>query len=56
MPKIEFIMGKMIEVEIVECSKYSMMGKIVSDLDELAKIPSKPIKKEILSLKKVKSK
>lgn len=51
-PKIEFIMGKMIEVEIVECSKYSMMGKIVSDLDELAKIPSKPIKKEILSLKK----
>lgn len=31
-PKIDSLMGKMVEVEVVECTKFSMKGKL-SDED-----------------------
>ena len=37
-PKIEILMGQMIEVEIIECTKYSMKAKIVPEsLENLQK-------------------
>lgn len=29
MPKLDYLMGKMCEVEIFECGKYSMKGKVI---------------------------
>lgn len=46
-------MGKLIEVEIVECGKYSMIGKILTNLDELAKVPIKQRRTELTNLNKV---
>lgn len=33
-PKLEAIIGKLVQVEIIECTKFSMIGKIVDDLDK----------------------
>ena len=49
-PKLDIIMGKMVQVEIIECGKYSMIGKIVDDLDKLSQIPIKYRKGEITGL------
>ncbi len=37
MPKIDALMGKMFEVEITECNKFSMKGKIVDETVLLSK-------------------
>ena len=36
-PKLEAIMGKLVQVEIIECTKFSMIGKIVDDFNILDK-------------------
>ena len=33
-PKLEAIMGKLVQVEVTECTKFSMIGKIVDDLEK----------------------
>jgi len=33
-PKLEAIMGKLVQVEVIECTKFSMIGKIADDLDK----------------------
>lgn len=38
-PKIDVYMGKMIEVEIYECEKFSMKGKV---LQEVFDTPNRP--------------
>ena len=45
MPKIESLMGKMIEVEIVECTKFSMKGKLSEeDIIKYTAMASKQVK------------
>lgn len=39
-PKIDVYMGKMIEVEVVECTKFSMKGKVLQDTFDL---PHRPV-------------
>lgn len=39
-PKIDIYMGKMIEVEIIECTKFSMKGRV---LQEVFDSPRRPV-------------
>ena len=48
-------MGRMVQVEIIECSKFSMIGKIIDDLDTFSQVPVKYKKGEISGLSKVSS-
>lgn len=39
-PKIDVYMGKMIEVEVIECTKFSMKGRVLQDVFDL---PHRPV-------------
>lgn len=56
-PKIDSLMGKMVEVEIVECTKFSMKGKLL-DENYLHQQPNvnTPLKKGEISGNSIKSK
>ena len=53
-PKNDVYMGKMIKVEVVECTKFSMKGKVLED--NLFQLPHRPVEYklgEITGIKKV---
>ena len=50
-PKIEVLMGKMFEVEIIECNKFSMKGKIVDESHLLSQCSVELKKGQVTGLK-----